>query len=231
LFLLPALFIAGLMTFLKTDHHLRQFAWVFVFGAVPAIAGSRWGRIVATAGWMPVALVVGLTVSRPADPTRTMMELPGGWRLSASHEERTRIEGIHDALSALERLHGRGPVMFDPNGAGFYVVYGFPHVSRQTWFYEAAVRPYEFDELQQRYRALSALVVCGTADAPVDPRTSILTATFPEELGAAIRARAAEVVWSDRACRSSGSCLHHQVVPRGVSEHRRAGRSRPASTS
>jgi len=201
LFLLPVLFAGGIFTVFKTDHHLRQFAWVFVFGSVPALAHARWSRFVAIAGWVPVAAVVALALVRHADPGRVMIQLPTGWRLSASRSERERIEGIHRALDSLGARPGGRPAMFDSNGAGFYVIYGVPHVSRHTWFYPAAVRPYDLQELAMLYRTLGALVVCRPDAAPAGDSGSILNDTFPEPLRPGIAARASEAVWSDDRCK------------------------------
>jgi hypothetical protein len=92
-------------------------------------------------------------------------------------------------------------VLFDSNGAGFYVVYGVPHVSRHTWFYPAAVRPYEIQDLEKQYRALQALVVCRTDGAVPDEAESLFNQSFPEALRPSLAARAAEIVWRDDGCR------------------------------
>jgi hypothetical protein len=148
---------------------------------------------------MPVAAVVALSVVRPADPARTMMSLPDGWRVSASAAEEGRIEGIRASLSSIAARTGGGPVLFDPTGPGFHVVYGVPHVGRQTWFYQAAVRPYEIDDLRMQFDALTAVVACGAP--PADTAASMLSSAFPEALRPAIASRASEPVWSDGQCR------------------------------
>ena len=133
LFLLPLVFVLGIFTFFKTDHHLRQFAWVFIPGSVAALARWRWSWAVAIAGWAPVAAVAGLSVVRGPDATRRIVDFPSGWELAVSQAEDMRIEGIHRAIDSIATGAKPGPVLFDSNGAGFYVVYGIPHVSRHTW--------------------------------------------------------------------------------------------------
>jgi hypothetical protein len=200
LFLLPLLFVLGTFTLFKMDHHLRQFAWVFVLGSVAALARWPWSWALAVAGWAPVAAVVGLSVIRGPDSAHRLVDLPVGWTLASSQAENLRIEGIHQALNAIEHRSGRGPVLFDPSGAGFYVMYGVPHVSRHTWFYPAAVRPYEIQDLAQQYRALQALVVCRTDKTAGEPQV-LFNKSFPEALRTSLAARVAELVWRDDDCR------------------------------
>ena len=201
LFLLPLVFGLGIFTFFKTDHHLRQFAWVFVPGSVAALGRWRWSWAVAIAGWAPVAAVVGLSLVRSADADRRFVDLPAGWTLAASRAEDLRIAGIHRALDSIAERAGRGPVLFDSNGAGFYVIYGVPHVSRHTWFYPAAVQPYQIQDLEKQYRALHALVVCRTDGAVPGKPESLFNQSFPEALRPSLAARAAEIVWRDDVCR------------------------------
>jgi hypothetical protein len=201
LFLLPLLFVLGIFTFFKTDHHLRQFAWVFIPGSVAALARWRWSWAVAVAGWAPAAAVVGLSVIRAPDPDHRIIDFPAGWTLASSRAEDLRIEGIHRALDSIAESAGRGPVLFDPNGAGFYVVYGVPHVGRHTWFYPAAVRPYEIQDLEKQYRALQALVVCRADEGVPGQPESLFNQSFPEALRASLAARAADLVWRDDDCR------------------------------
>ena len=202
LFLLPLVFGLGIFTFFKTDHHLRQFAWVFVPGSVAALGRWRWSWAVAIAGWAPVAAVVGLSLVRSADADRRFVDLPAGWTLAASRAEDLRIAGIHRALDSIAERAGRGPVLFDSNGAGFYVIYGVAHVSRHTWFDPAACTTVCTDSGSgEAYRALHALVVCRTDGAVPGEPESLFNQSFPEALRPSLAARAAEIVWRDDVCR------------------------------
>jgi hypothetical protein len=185
LMVLPALFVAGAFTFFRTDHHFRQFGWMFVFGAAAAIAQWRTSAIVAAIGWVPVACVVALSVIRPPDGERVALVTPNGWRLSIAAVEQTRIDGI---VSALGGVGGRGPVLFCPNGTGLFVAYSIPHVSRENWFYRIALRPYEFDTLNREYAAVTALVDCSALE------------NIPDEVREPLERRIAARVWNDDAC-------------------------------
>jgi len=199
--LLPALFAAGAFTFFRTDHHFRQFMWTFAIGSTLALSRYRWTGIVAIAGWTPVAAVVALSLVRPADATRPEILSPNGWLLSVTPSENARIAGIHGALVALAAREGSGPVLFDSNGVGFHVAYGIPHISRQTWFYQAAVRPYELDTLARQYRRLTALVVCRDRGANPAADRGTRNQRFPARLRGELDTRVAETLWSDGTCR------------------------------
>jgi hypothetical protein len=135
--------------------------------------------------------VVVRTAAGPAAPDVMEMTTPNGWRLAATSELQARVAGIAAALETLQRA-APGPVLFYWNGAGFYVAYGVPHVSRQTWFFTAAVRPYELQTLAAQYQSLRAVVSCAGRE--------VFSEEFPAPLRNAIMPRLDAAVWQDGSC-------------------------------
>lgn len=196
----PLLFVAGAFTFFRTEHHFRQFAWTLLPGSAVAVASRRWCRALAVAGWLPVAAVVAHNAVRAPDAGAAEVVTDAGWRLAAGAAEKTRIESIVRALRAIRESHGDLPVLFYPNGAGFYVAYRIPHVSRQTWFFQGSVRPYDVASLVSEYRALGAVVACRDEGNTTPLAGAFLHEDVPREIRASLEARIAETVWRDDQC-------------------------------
>ncbi len=124
-------------------------------------------------------------------PGLVRMTTPSGWHLTTTPGIQARIDGIARALGMLARTTP-GPVLFYPSGPGFYVSYDVPHVSRETWFFSGAVRPYEMQTLAEQYRSLRAVVSCVEDPSLLDG--------FPAPLREALRPRLGAAVWQDGTC-------------------------------
>lgn len=188
-------YLLGVLGFFRDEHHFRQFAWLLVVGAAPAvrdvipIAKAACGLVCAPALW---PIVTGLVAHAPADLVR--VTVPRGYELLLSSTFAARVDFLapfaHD-----------GPVIFMPNGTGWLYGYGVPYATRHAWFYSpTVVRSFETDAFLRD--ASQARVVIDCADdlhaaaewpLPDDLRRRLQSEFVKSSSGAGCR------VWKHRA--------------------------------
>lgn len=199
-FMPPVIFVAAAFTLFHTEHHFRQFCWMLPFGCAPVLNRHAWTRAAALVCWAPLCFLT-LTSAAPKHASNSvLLTCPNGWQLTVSATEKTTIESIVSALQTVADRAGGGPVLFYPAGPGFYVAYGIPHVSRDTWFFAGSIRPYDIESLVVAYHQLAGLVVCRDDPEHTGPDGPLFRASFPPLLRDGIEARIAEPVWRDSEC-------------------------------
>jgi hypothetical protein len=197
-FLPPLFYLAAALTFFQTEHHFRQFCWALPLGCAPALDERRWTRAVALVCWAPVLALMLTSAAPKRTPDLVDVICPNGWRLRTTRADKERIEGITSALRTIADTGGAGAVIFYPSGSGFYVAFGVPHTSRETWFFSGAIRPYEVTTLAHQYRQAAALVAC--RDNRSGPDRPYFRADLPQPVREAIEPRMAERLWRDDDC-------------------------------
>ncbi len=197
-FLPPLFYLAAALSLFHTEHHFRQFFWALPFACAPALDRSAWARALAMVMWAPVLALVVSSAMPKRTPGLVDVLCPNGWRLRTSMTVRNRIEGIAGALRRIAEGGNPGPAIIYPSGAGFYAAYGVPHTSRHIWFFRGAIRPYEVDDLANRYRTATALVTC--RDEGSGPDGPYFRADLPQPLRRAIEPRMGARLWRDDDC-------------------------------
>ena len=108
------------------------------------------------------------------------MALPSGGDVTVSPEMGARLAFLRRFV---ETVPGE-PVLYGPCGSGWHYAYRVPHVTRHTWFYPGAIRPYEQQEFVRSLDRTAAVVTC---DDPGSQPTPLSTALpLDEEIHGAV---------------------------------------------